>query len=96
MRGIARRSIIAELILDFRHGKNRGNAWHAELAKGGAELHGGPDASQRSSRVAGDRRGSPEPLLKEMIQEVFQDRRNTMIVLSTDDQKAVGGAANAG
>ena len=43
-----------------------------------------------SGRIAGDRSGTPKPLLEEMIGEVFQSRLDTPIVLAGDEYETVG------
>src|SRR5215468_3499159 len=47
-------------------------------------------AGQPTRRIACNCRGTPKPLLEEMISEIFQSRLHPPIVFARDENKAVG------
>ena len=91
-RRVARRSVVVELILHLRQRLNRGNARHSEFGEGGAKLHRRAHATEGAGGVTGDSGWPPEPLFEKVIQNVLQRRRDAVIVLAADDQKAIGRA----
>ena len=81
---------------DRADGDRAGDHHHPHLGECAVPGCCRPRTGQTSGRVAHDRGGPPEPLLEEMIREVFQSRLDAPVVFAGDEHEPVGAADLAG
>src|SRR5712675_1349374 len=62
-------AIVVEGVLHMRNREDRGDARHAELSQGHAQLHRRAYAAKSASRIGNNGRGPEEIFLEEMIKQ---------------------------